>query len=86
MFPSALASLTTDPRKQGTRIGMVFTIVSFAVLTGTPIAGTLISAMNGRYIGAQAFAGACLTLGTGFLAVAREIKKKKQGDTAQVKV
>jgi MFS family permease len=86
MFPSALASLTTDPSKQGTRIGMVFTIVSFAVLTGTPIAGTLISAMNGRYIGAQAFAGACLTLGTGFLAVSREVKKRKQGDTAQVKV
>ncbi|KAH7270906.1 major facilitator superfamily domain-containing protein, partial [Fusarium solani] len=86
MFPSALASLTMDPSKQGTRIGMVFTIVSFAVLTGTPIAGTLISAMNGRYIGAQAFAGACLTLGTGFLAVSREVKKRKQGDTAQVKV
>lgn len=86
MFPSALASLTTDPSKQGTRIGMVFTIVSFAVLTGTPIAGTLISAMNGRYIGAQAFAGACLTLGTGFLAVAREVKKRKHGDAVQVKV
>ncbi|KAI8682455.1 hypothetical protein NCS56_00368400 [Fusarium sp. Ph1] len=57
MFPSALASLTTDPSKQGTRIGMIFTIVSFAVLTGTPIAGTLISTMDGRYIGAQAFAG-----------------------------
>ncbi|KAK7441910.1 riboflavin transporter MCH5 [Colletotrichum acutatum] len=27
LFPSALASLTADPRKQGARIGMVFTIV-----------------------------------------------------------
>ncbi|KAF4964309.1 hypothetical protein FSARC_7754 [Fusarium sarcochroum] len=53
MFPSALASLTDDPSKQGTRIGMIFTIVSFAVLTGSPIAGTLISSMQGRYIGAQ---------------------------------
>ncbi|KAL2669971.1 hypothetical protein Neosp_014849 [[Neocosmospora] mangrovei] len=86
MFPSALASLTTDPSKQGTRIGMVFTIVSFAVLTGTPIAGTLISTMNGRYVGAQAFAGACLTLGTVFLAVAREVKRRKQENTPQVKV
>ncbi|KAL3292650.1 major facilitator superfamily transporter [Colletotrichum asianum] len=27
VFPSALASLTADPSKQGTRIGMIFTIV-----------------------------------------------------------
>ncbi|CAI0649071.1 unnamed protein product [Colletotrichum noveboracense] len=36
LFPSALASLTSDPQKQGTRIGMVFTIVSFAGLIGPP--------------------------------------------------
>ncbi|KAF4815478.1 Aspyridones efflux protein apdF [Colletotrichum tropicale] len=27
VFPSALASLTADPSKQGTRIGMIFTIL-----------------------------------------------------------
>ncbi|KAK8017820.1 riboflavin transporter MCH5 [Apiospora rasikravindrae] len=36
LFPSALASLTTDMSKMGTRIGMVFTIVSLACLSGKP--------------------------------------------------
>lgn len=79
LFPSALAALTTDPTRQGTRIGMIFSVVSFAVLTGSPIAGALITAMRGRYIGAQAFAGSCFVLGTMFLAVSRECKRKKEG-------
>lgn len=41
LFPSASASasFTTDLQKQGTRIGMVFMIVSYRVLIGPPIAG-----------------------------------------------
>lgn len=76
LFPSALASLTTDLNKQGSRIGLVFTIVSFAVLTGPPISGALISALHGRYIGAQLFAGASLTLGMVCLAASRERRRK----------
>jgi predicted MFS family arabinose efflux permease len=86
IFPSAVASLTADPSKQGTRIGMIFTIVSFAVLTGSPIAGTLIPTMQGRYVGAQIFAGTCLTVGTGFLIVSREVKRKKLNGAIWVKV
>ena len=36
LFPATLASLTDDLRKTGTRMGMVFTIISFACLTGPP--------------------------------------------------
>lgn len=79
MFPSALASLTSDPSKQGTRIGMIFTIVSFAALTGSPISGALLSAAQGRYIGAQAFAGTALALGMFFLAVAWVVQRRKEG-------
>lgn len=79
MFPSALAALTTDPRKQGTRIGMVFTVVSFSVLTGPPIEGSLISVMGGQYLAAQLFAGANLLLGTIFLVATRETKRSKIG-------
>jgi MFS family permease len=86
MFPSALASLTADPGKQGTRIGMVFTIVSFAVLTGTPIAGALLSAMKGSYVGAQVFSGTSLALGTISAAVAREVKRRRQGGPFTAKV
>ncbi|TDZ17984.1 Aspyridones efflux protein apdF [Colletotrichum orbiculare MAFF 240422] len=63
LFPAVLSSLTADPQKQGTRMGMVFTIVSFASLTGSPVAGAIIGAGGGDYTGAQAFAGTCLLLG-----------------------
>lgn len=86
MFPAATASLTVDPRKQGTRIGMMFTIVSFSVLTGPPIAGVLFSAMDGRYLGAQSFAGASIALGTVFMLVARETKRRKRGEPIWSKV
>lgn len=79
MFPAALSALTTDPRRQGTRIGMVFTIVSFAVLIGSPIGGAILTAMDGSYVGAQAFAGSCLVAGMGLLSTAREVKRRKAG-------
>ncbi|KAK2590284.1 hypothetical protein QQS21_012037 [Conoideocrella luteorostrata] len=63
MFPSTLAGLTKDLSKAGTRIGMVFTVVSVAALTGPPLAGKLIEVCGGRYLGVQIWAGACLLLG-----------------------
>jgi MFS family permease len=79
LFPAALAPLTRDPSKQGTRIGMCFTIVSFSVLTGSPIAGVLISSLEGRYLGAQLFAGLSLAAGMLCLGAAREVKRRKDG-------
>lgn len=80
LFPAGLSSLTTDPRKQGTRMGMVFTIVSFAVLTGNPIAGAIITGTPGnKYIGAQVFAGCDLLVGSGFIVAARMVKMRKAG-------
>ncbi|KAI8255601.1 hypothetical protein K4K53_007902 [Colletotrichum sp. SAR 10_77] len=49
LFPAALSSLTTDLRKAGTRMGMVYSIVSFANLTGPPLAGALIKIGGGEY-------------------------------------
>ncbi|GKT66368.1 major facilitator superfamily transporter [Colletotrichum tofieldiae] len=79
LFPSVLSSLTTDPQKQGTRMGMVFTVVSFASLTGSPIAGAIINAMGSSYVGAQAFAGSCMILGMIFVLSARVCKTRKMG-------
>ncbi|KAH7018300.1 major facilitator superfamily domain-containing protein [Microdochium trichocladiopsis] len=80
LFPAALSSLTTDPRKQGTRMGMVFTIVSFAVLTGNPIAGAIITGTpGGSYVGAQCFAGCDLLVGAGFITASRMVKMRKSG-------
>ncbi|KAG9247481.1 major facilitator superfamily domain-containing protein [Calycina marina] len=77
LFPATLSSLTTNLRMMGTRMGMVFTIVSFAVLTGPPIAGALIAAKDGEYQYAQIFAGLDLTVGCCFLIAARVCKSRK---------
>lgn len=71
LFPAGLSSLTTDLSKRGARIGMNFTIVSFATLTGNPIVGSLISAQGGKYMAAQVFMGVSFLLGAGFIFAAR---------------
>lgn len=85
LFPAALSFLTTDLRKLGVRMGMVFTIVSFAVLTGPPIAGVIINS-SGGYTGAKAFAGSAIAIGCGFLVAAKLTKMRKsgQGWTARI--
>lgn len=56
---------------------MVFTIVSFAVLTGPPIAGQLIQKKGGEYQYAQIFAGADMLAGCSLLCAARFSKSRK---------
>jgi hypothetical protein len=77
LFAPTLSSLTTNLRMQGTRMGMVFTIVSFAVLTGPPIAGQLIQDKGGGYEYAEVFAGSALLIGCGFLVAARLAKDRR---------
>lgn len=86
LFPAGLGSLTTDLRKAGTRMGMAFTIVSFATLTGPPIAGAIISRCGGQYVGAQGFAGGCLIVGGGFMAAAKVVRMRGTGAGWTVKV
>lgn len=67
LFPATLAGLTSDLKKAGVRMGMVFSVVSFACLTGPPLAGALIQRRDGSYLYAQMFAGSvmiggCVTL------------------------
>ncbi|KAF7117319.1 hypothetical protein CNMCM5793_006068 [Aspergillus hiratsukae] len=74
LFPSSLSSLTTDLNKAGVRIGMIFSIVSVASLTGPPIAGALIDANDGQYLYAQIFGGTSMMLGCLLLITARIFK------------
>ncbi|KAK1149107.1 hypothetical protein N8T08_007785 [Aspergillus melleus] len=74
LFPATLASLTPDMEKIGVRMGMVLSIVGFAALTGSPIAGTLVSQGSGSYLHAQIFAGISMFIGTGMLVIARGFK------------
>jgi hypothetical protein len=74
LFPVALSSLTTDLKKQGTRMGMGFTITSIATLTGAPLAGALIENDGGNYLDAQMWAGTMMFCGGLTLAAARIAK------------
>lgn len=72
MFPSTLAGLTADLSKSGMRMGMIFSIVSVAALTGPPLAGRLIELGGGHsYLAAQVWGGASLLLGGALLVAAR---------------
>ncbi|KAA8917672.1 hypothetical protein TRICI_000169 [Trichomonascus ciferrii] len=82
LFPSTLASLTTDLSKTGIRLGMVFSCIAFACLTGTPIAGALIQRNDGYYLYAQMFAGSSMTVGSLLVMTARY----KKGGLKMVKV
>lgn len=74
LWPATLTSLTTDLKKAGTRLGMGFTIVSIATLTGPPLAGALVAADNGKYLYAQIWGGCCMFLGGSLLIAARTAK------------
>ncbi|EFR04948.1 hypothetical protein MGYG_07949 [Nannizzia gypsea CBS 118893] len=71
LFIASCSSLTIDLSKMGTRTGMVFTIISFATLTGPPLAGMLIEKRNGDYLYAQIFGGTSFILGSLILIGAR---------------
>ena len=74
MFPATLASISTNLDTLGTRLGMVLTIVSFASLTGPPIAGALLAEAKGDYIFLQLFAGLCMMAGAATLVAGRLYK------------
>ncbi|KAK4177933.1 putative monocarboxylate transporter [Triangularia setosa] len=57
VFGGALASLLKDPRKMGTRFGMVCTLCAFSSLAGPPTAGAIIDRSNGTYTWACVWAG-----------------------------
>ena len=71
MFPPSLGSLTTDLSKMGVRMGMVFSLLGFAILIGNPLAGALIMADDGEYLGAQMYAGGAMIAGIVLLTIAR---------------
>lgn len=86
LFPAGLSSLTADPGKAGVRMGMVFSIDSFATLVGPPIAGVLISQGAGSYWAAQVYAGVCMLAGAAFMVAARMVKVRRLGKGWKVKV
>jgi MFS family permease len=56
LAPTLIAQIS-DLRQIGVRQGTCFTIQSFAALTGSPIAGAIVSAQSGAFTGLQIFCG-----------------------------
>ncbi|UPK89470.1 hypothetical protein LCI18_000405 [Fusarium solani-melongenae] len=78
LFPTGVSLLTQDLSKIGMRMGMAFTVASFAALTGPPIAGAIID-VEGGYYGAQSFAGSVLAMGGGLLMMAKGKNMRRTG-------
>lgn len=64
--PTALAALSPDLSRVGTRMGMCFSFAGFGLLLGSPIAGAILKS-TGKYIGAEAFGAAVIMVGFVFL-------------------
>lgn len=71
IFVGALASLTEDLSKMGTRFGMVCSVLAFASLAGPPTAGALIQREQGWFTAAQIWGGTVTIAGAGFVGAAR---------------
>jgi len=86
LFPAGLSSLTPDLRKAGIRLGMAFSINSFATLVGPPIAGAIITSSGGSYQGAQVYAGVLMLVGTVFMVAAKLARIRKVKGNWKTKV
>ncbi|KAF1359331.1 MFS general substrate transporter [Lizonia empirigonia] len=73
LWPSVIGSLSraSDLKKNGVRMGMAFTIVSFSSFTGPPLAGALIQYHGGSYTYANIWAGTSFFIGGSLLIATR---------------
>ncbi|KAJ5519643.1 hypothetical protein N7463_000096 [Penicillium fimorum] len=73
MVPALLGQISPDVTKIGVRQGVLFTCISIASLTGSPIAGAILSRQNGTYWGLQVFGGAMMVASVFFFIAARAV-------------
>lgn len=71
MVPALLGQISPDITKIGVRQGALFTCISVATLTGSPIAGAILSQQQGTFWGLQVFAGVMMVACVLFLILAR---------------
>ncbi|KAL7815131.1 MFS general substrate transporter [Trichoderma gracile] len=83
LFPAVATTMTPDPKRTGTRVGMILGFVSFSTLTGPAICGAIIQRQNGEYLGAQMFAAVSILLGA-LMALAARIAKAGSKLTTKV--
>ena len=69
--PAAIASLTNDHSRLGTRLGMMFTLAGFGLLIGNPVAGALVNLKKGEFWKAIVFNGVSVLVAAALLLAAR---------------
>ena len=55
-------------------MGTLYLMISFAGLTGNPIAGALLTRMDGNYLGVQVFCGVGMVIGTSLFVASRWVQ------------
>jgi MFS family permease len=78
IFVGALASLTKEANKMGTRFGMVCSVLAFASLAGPPTAGALIQSDGGGFLRAQIWSGTVTVAGAGLIGAAWWFSVRKE--------
>ncbi|WFD20853.1 hypothetical protein MCAP1_003107 [Malassezia caprae] len=76
LVPASVPSLSPHVSKNGMHIGLFFSVVSLAGLSGTPIAGRIITIQDGKFTGAQAFGCVSFLVGAVLTLAARYMKAK----------
>lgn len=74
LFPAVATTMTPDPSRTGTRVGMIFSTVSIATLTGPIICGALVQKGTDGYLYAEMFAASSIFLGAAMALLARITK------------
>ncbi|KAJ9142972.1 Riboflavin transporter MCH5 [Pleurostoma richardsiae] len=75
LYPSCIVQIIPDPKNSGVVLGISSTIWAFACLTGTPVAGAILSAHSFAQVGD--FAGAVVLAGGAIVAAARIVAQPK---------
>ena len=70
----ALIAQISDIRQIGVRTGTAFAVQSFGALTGSPIAGAIVAAQNGSYLGLKLFCGVTMAAGMLVYIIARFVQ------------
>lgn len=66
-----IAQITPDLRQVGTRLGVSMACQAVGALIGSPIAGAIVSAQNGDYLGLQLFCGLLMAVSVVVLLIVR---------------
>ncbi|KAF9463208.1 major facilitator superfamily domain-containing protein [Collybia nuda] len=86
LIPSLLTQLCTHPGEHGTRMGLAFTLVAIALLTGSPIEGALIKTGSTEYTWPKSviFCGIMVLFGAILMVLSRHIFVRRKGNGSRV--